>query len=121
MRKSYARPAGLVYGSDARQVITEGRGASLGGLGFVAYTLVEVIERDGHCVLQHQVEPEIAHGARLHIEGGSEHDGQRQEGQGLPQEAPVHAACSAKEASNTFSSVSSSAPSAATMAPLRNT
>ena len=42
MRKSYARPVGLVYGPDARQVITEGRGASLGGLSTIAYTLVEI-------------------------------------------------------------------------------
>ena len=47
MRKRYERPVGLVYGSDARQVMTEGRGASLGGLSTIAYTLVEEIERDG--------------------------------------------------------------------------
>ena len=47
MRKSYARPAGLVYGPDARQLITEGRGASLGGLSTIAYTLVEEIDRGG--------------------------------------------------------------------------
>lgn len=47
MRKSYARPAGLVYGPDARQVIIEGRGASLGGLSTTSYTLVERIERNG--------------------------------------------------------------------------
>jgi dihydropteroate synthase len=47
MRKSYARPGGLVYGSDARQLIEEGRGASLGGLSAIAYTLVEEIERNG--------------------------------------------------------------------------
>lgn len=47
MRKTYHRPAGLVYGLDARHVIGQGRGASLGGLSAVAYTLVEVIERDG--------------------------------------------------------------------------
>ena len=47
MRKSYARPAGLVHGPDARQLITEGRGASLGGLSTIAYTLVEEIDRDG--------------------------------------------------------------------------
>ena len=50
MRKSYARPGGLVYGSDARQLIEEGRGASLGGLSAIAYTLVEEIERDGQHV-----------------------------------------------------------------------
>ena len=53
MRKSYARPGGLVYGSDARQLIEEGRGASLGGLSAIAYTLVEEIERDGPHVSRH--------------------------------------------------------------------
>lgn len=47
MRSLYARPAGLVYGPDARQLITEGRGASLGGLSSIAYTMVENIERNG--------------------------------------------------------------------------
>ena len=47
MLKTYYRPAGLVYGSDARALIEQGRGASLGGLSSIAYTLVEVIERDG--------------------------------------------------------------------------
>jgi dihydropteroate synthase len=47
MRKSYFRPAGLVYGPDARQLIREGRGASLGGLSAIAYTLLETIERNG--------------------------------------------------------------------------
>lgn len=47
MGRLYTRPAGLVYGSDARQLITEGRGASLGGLSAIAYTLVEEITRDG--------------------------------------------------------------------------
>ena len=47
MRKTYYRPAGLVYGPDARAIIKQGRGASLGGLSSIAYTLVEVIERDG--------------------------------------------------------------------------
>lgn len=46
MRKTYYRPAGLVYGPDARQLIKEGRGASLGGLSTIAYTLLEVTERD---------------------------------------------------------------------------
>jgi dihydropteroate synthase len=50
MRKTYARPVGLVYGPDARQVITQGRGASLGGLSTIAYTLVELVERDGATV-----------------------------------------------------------------------
>ncbi len=47
MPTTYTRPAGLVYGPDARQVIAQGRGASLGGLSAIAYTLVEEITRDG--------------------------------------------------------------------------
>ncbi|MCA3561208.1 MAG: dihydropteroate synthase [Aestuariivirga sp.] len=47
MSRRYTRPAGLVYGSDARQLIKEGRGASLGGLSAIAYTLVEEIARGG--------------------------------------------------------------------------
>ncbi|WP_421694020.1 dihydropteroate synthase [Aestuariivirga sp.] len=47
MKTRYVRPAGLVYGADARQVISQGRGASLGGLAAIAYTVVESIERDG--------------------------------------------------------------------------
>jgi hypothetical protein len=50
MQKTYLRPAGLVYGPDARQVVKEGRGASLGGLSTIAYTLVEEIERKGQSV-----------------------------------------------------------------------
>jgi len=50
MRKTYLRPVGLVYGPDARQVVKEGRGASLGGLSTIAYTLLEEIERDGQSV-----------------------------------------------------------------------
>jgi hypothetical protein len=78
-------------------------------------------ERNRHRVLQHQIEPEIAHGARLYVEGGGQHDGEREEGQRLAQQTPVHAAFSAKEACSTFSSVSSSDERAALMAPLRNT
>ena len=47
MSKTYYRPAGLVYGPDARHVIREGRGASLGGFSDIAYTLLEVSERNG--------------------------------------------------------------------------
>ncbi len=47
MQKTYFRPAGLVYGPDARQLMKEGRGASLGGLSAIAYTLLETIKRDG--------------------------------------------------------------------------
>ncbi len=78
-------------------------------------------KRDRHGILQHQVEAEIAHGPRLDDEGGGEHHRQRQEGQGLAQEPAVHAACSAKEACSTFSSVRSSAPRLAAIEPLRKT
>ncbi len=47
MSKTYHRPVGLVYGPDARDTIAEGRGASLGGLSDIAYTLIEVSEREG--------------------------------------------------------------------------
>jgi len=47
MVKTYYRPAGLVFGPDARRIIDEGRGGSLGGLSAIAYCLVEVIERGG--------------------------------------------------------------------------
>ena len=47
MLKVYYRPAGLVYGADARKLIKEGRGGSLGGLSAIGYTMVEVIEREG--------------------------------------------------------------------------
>lgn len=50
MKKSYIRPAGLVYGPDARQLIKEGRGASLGGLSTIAHTMAEEITREGGTV-----------------------------------------------------------------------
>lgn len=50
MGKTYYRPAGLLFGPDARQLIKEGRGASLGGLSATAYTLVETIRREGQTI-----------------------------------------------------------------------
>ena len=50
MAKTYYRPAGLVYGPDARTLIQEGRGGSLGGLSAIAYTMVEIIVREGRAV-----------------------------------------------------------------------
>jgi dihydropteroate synthase len=50
MAKTYYRPAGLVYGPDARTLIQEGRGGSLGGLSAIAYTMVEIIVREGRGV-----------------------------------------------------------------------
>ncbi|MCB1380567.1 MAG: dihydropteroate synthase [Alphaproteobacteria bacterium] len=46
MGKTYIRPAGLVFGPDARRLIKEGRGASLGGFPALAYTMVEIIARE---------------------------------------------------------------------------
>lgn len=50
MRRIYHRPAGLVYGPDARHIIGQGRGASLGGLSAIAYAMIEIIERNGQSV-----------------------------------------------------------------------
>ncbi len=50
MAKTYYRPAGLVYGPDARTLVQEGRGGSLGGLSAIAYTMVEIIVREGRAV-----------------------------------------------------------------------
>lgn len=50
MHKTYLRPTGLVYGPDARQIMREGRGASLGGLSAISYMLLETIERNGSTV-----------------------------------------------------------------------
>ncbi|MGL4592305.1 MAG: dihydropteroate synthase [Aestuariivirga sp.] len=50
MAKTYYRPAGLVYGPDARTLVQEGRGGSLGGLSAIAYTIVEIIVREGRAV-----------------------------------------------------------------------
>ncbi len=62
MRKIYYRPAGLVYGPDALALIEQGRGALLGGLSSIAFTLFEVIERDGQRIERSLVNyPEIRH------------------------------------------------------------
>jgi dihydropteroate synthase len=45
--KTYYRPLGLVYGADARAMIFSGRAGALGGLPYVGFSLVEVIERPG--------------------------------------------------------------------------
>jgi dihydropteroate synthase len=50
MAKTYYRPVGLVYGPDARTLVQEGRGGSLGGLSAIAYTMVEIIVREGRGV-----------------------------------------------------------------------
>lgn len=43
----YLRPLSLVYGSDARRARHEGDGGALGGSDFIAFTQIEVIEREG--------------------------------------------------------------------------
>jgi dihydropteroate synthase len=42
----YLRPLGLLHGPDARRAIASRAGGSLGGSPFIAYTQVELIERD---------------------------------------------------------------------------
>jgi dihydropteroate synthase len=43
----YLRPLGLVYGPDARHAIEARQGGALGGSDFIAFTQVELTERDG--------------------------------------------------------------------------
>ncbi|MGE0007548.1 MAG: dihydropteroate synthase [Parvibaculaceae bacterium] len=42
----YLRPLGLLHGPDARRAISSGTGGALGGSGFIAFTLAELIERE---------------------------------------------------------------------------
>ena len=65
MPKTYLRPAGLVHGPDARQLIKEGRGASLGGLSMIAYTLTEEIARTGQSVCRRFTSGRLAQQAEL--------------------------------------------------------
>jgi dihydropteroate synthase len=50
MVKTYYRPLGLCYGSDAEQLIAKRRAGRLGGSAAVGFTLVERIRRDGKSV-----------------------------------------------------------------------
>jgi dihydropteroate synthase len=50
MTKTYYRPLGLCYGSDAEQLIASHRAGCLGGSGVTGFTLVERITRDGKSV-----------------------------------------------------------------------
>jgi dihydropteroate synthase len=47
MAKTYYRPLGLLWGPDAYRALDEGRAGRLAGSEFAAFSLVEVIERDG--------------------------------------------------------------------------
>ena len=42
----YLRPLGLLHGPDARRAVASRTGGSLGGSSFIAYTQVELIERE---------------------------------------------------------------------------
>lgn len=50
MRRTYYRPLGLCYGSDAEQLIAQRRAGRLGGSVAVGFTLLERIVRDGKSV-----------------------------------------------------------------------
>ena len=50
MTKTYFRPLGLCYGSDAEQLITQHRAGRLGGSAAIGFTLIERIGRDGKSV-----------------------------------------------------------------------
>ncbi len=50
MTKTYFRPLGLCYGSDAEQLIASRRAGRLGGSRTIGFTLVEHIKRDGKSV-----------------------------------------------------------------------
>jgi dihydropteroate synthase len=46
-QRSYFRPLSLAFGSDARALVSRGDGGALGGMGHIAFSCVEVIERSG--------------------------------------------------------------------------
>jgi dihydropteroate synthase len=50
MASRYVRPIGLVFGPDARQMISAGKAGALGGLPHIAYTHAEVIERNAESI-----------------------------------------------------------------------
>ena len=50
MPKTYLRPLSIVYGPDARAMISSGIAGALGGMGHIAFTQVEEITRDGKSV-----------------------------------------------------------------------
>lgn len=50
MTRTYYRPLGLCYGSDAERLIASHRAGRLGGHGAIGFTLVELIRRDGKSI-----------------------------------------------------------------------
>ena len=52
MSKTYFRPLGLCYGSDAEQLIAQHRAGRLGGSATIGFTLIERIRRDGKSVIR---------------------------------------------------------------------
>jgi dihydropteroate synthase len=53
MATTYHRPISLLYGHDARLAIAEGRGGALAGSSWIAFTQIEIIEREG----ERRIEP----------------------------------------------------------------
>ena len=45
--KEYFRPLGLVFGADAKSLISAGQAGALGGMGHIGFTMVERMARDG--------------------------------------------------------------------------
>jgi dihydropteroate synthase len=45
--KTYLRPLGIVFGRDARELISAGEAGQLGGLDHIGFTQVEIVTRDG--------------------------------------------------------------------------
>jgi len=57
----YLRPLSLLYGPDARRAISAREGGALGGSDFIAFTQVELIERDGGRIARRVVSYKDAH------------------------------------------------------------
>ncbi len=50
MSNTYFRPMALVFGADARQAVARGHAGALGGMAGIAFTMVEIITRQGRDV-----------------------------------------------------------------------
>jgi dihydropteroate synthase len=80
MIRTYFRPLGLCYGSDAEQLIALRRAGRLGGSRFIGFTLVERIKRDGKTIGR-EIVP--------YTEALQAIEAPRDEFAGLPLDAPV--------------------------------
>jgi dihydropteroate synthase len=65
----YLRPLSLLHGPDARRAIDARKGGALGGSDFIAFTQVEVIERESGCIARRVIpyEDAKAHPDRLRL------------------------------------------------------